>query len=87
MHTNQFEKSYRNHLMNFIKSKVSCAEDAKDIYQEVIVKIIHKSASLAKEESLKSWIFTIARNQIVDYYRSRKKTENLDSFSGENIYS
>src|SRR5215212_8450990 len=77
MAINKIQESFGGYLMNFINSKIACAEDAKDIYQDVIVKIINKSDSLAKEESLKSWVFAVARNQIIDYYRSRKKPEEL----------
>src|SRR5215212_3383557 len=77
MAVNKIQESFGGYLMNFIKSKIACAEDAKDIYQDVIVKIINKSNSLAKEESFESWVFAIARNQIIDYYRSRKKSEEL----------
>src|SRR5215207_4013381 len=77
MEINKVERSFGTYLMNFIKSKVTCVEDAKDIYQEVLVKIIDKSGSLTKEESLKSWVFAIARNQVIDYYRSKKIPELL----------
>src|SRR6266487_1680928 len=86
MEVSKVERSFGDYLMNFIKSRVSCAEDAKDIYQEVIVKIINKSDSLAKEQSLKSWLFTIAMNQIIDYYRSRKKPEDLDTSTLGNTF-
>ncbi len=86
MEVSKVERTFGDYLMNFIKSRVSCAEDAKDIYQEVIVKIINKSGSLSKEQSLKSWLFTIARNQIIDYYRSRKMPENLDTPTLENTF-
>ena len=77
MAVNKIQESFGDYLMNFIKRKIACAEDAKDIYQDVIVKIINKSDSLTKEKSLESWVFAVARNQIIDYYRSRKKTEEL----------
>ena len=86
MEANKGEKSYGAYLMNFIKRRVTCSEDAKDIYQEVIVKIINKSNSLTKKESLKSWAFAIARNQIIDYYRSRKRPEELNLFTLENSF-
>ncbi len=84
MEVTNVERSYGAQLRNFIKSKISCSEDAKDIYQEVIVKIINKSNSLRNDESLKSWIFAIARNQVIDYYRSRKKLQELNIATLEN---
>src|SRR5215207_9245399 len=84
MEINSIERSYGAHLMNFIKSKISSSEDAKDIYQDVLLKIINKSGALRNDESLKSWIFAIARNQIVDFYRSRKTSRELNFSTIEN---
>ncbi len=67
------------HLFNFIKTKVNEEEDVRDIYQEVILKILNKSEQLQKAQSLKSWLFTIANNQIMDYYRVRKKADKLEA--------
>ncbi len=61
------QQEFKNHLFNFIKSKVSTFEDAEDIYQEVVFKIMSKSDQLSNNDSLKSWLFTIAKNQIIDY--------------------
>lgn len=73
------QHQFGDHLFNFIRSKVSSWEDAQDIYQEVILKIMNKSNQLKKAESLKSWLFTIARNQIIDFYRSNRLTMDIDS--------
>jgi RNA polymerase sigma-70 factor, ECF subfamily len=86
MEISKVEKLLGGYLLNFIKSMVSCTEDAKDIYQEVIVKIISKQGSLTKEQSLKSWLFTVARNQIIDYYRARKIPKELDTSTLENTF-
>lgn len=75
------QHQFGDHLFNFIKSKVSSVEDSQDIYQEVIVKIMNKTDQLKKTESLKSWLFAIARNQITDYYRSNKSAVDIDSLS------
>lgn len=66
------QHQFGDHLFNFIRSKVASEGDAQDVYQEVIYKIMNKSGQLQKTQSLKSWLFTIAKNQIMDYYRARK---------------
>jgi len=62
---NQFHKT----LYSYILTRVRSAEDASDILQEVFIKISLKINSLADGERLKSWIFAIVRNTIIDYYR------------------
>lgn len=75
------QKQFGDHLLNFIKGKVSSAADAEDIYQDVVYKIITKSGQLSKAASMKSWLFTIAKNQIIDYYRVRKNKTQLELVS------
>lgn len=75
------QQQFGDYLFNFIKSRVSCIEDAQDIYQEVILKIIHKSSQLTKSQGLKSWLFTIAKNQIIDFYRTKKVSVDVDALS------
>lgn len=79
---NHIHTEFGQHLKNFIRSKVNNDEDVSDIYQNVILKIITKIDTLKNTESLKSWIFTIANNQIIDYFRNRKpqiEVESLES--------
>lgn len=72
------EKEFGNHLFNFIKSKVNVLPDAQDIYQEVLETIIQKIDAVEKPESIKSWVFSIARNKIVDHFRLHQKKSEQD---------
>ena len=56
-------------LLRFIKSKVNNHHDAEDILQNVFIKISSGINDLSRKEKLQSWIYTIARNSIIDYYR------------------
>lgn len=56
-------------LLGFIKSKVNNHHDAEDILQNVFVKIAVGINDLSRREKLQSWIYTITRNSITDYYR------------------
>lgn len=62
-------KTYSVRLSNFIQSKVSDSYQAKDILQEVFVKVHTKLDTLKQADKLESWVFTIARNEINNYYR------------------
>jgi RNA polymerase sigma-70 factor, ECF subfamily len=65
-------------LLSFIRSRIRSREDAEDILQNVFIKISTNVNTLSNEEKLRSWIFTITRNSIIDYYRKRgthKKVE------------
>src|SRR5690606_13144827 len=65
-------------LGNYIKARINDTGDASDVLQEVFIKINENLGSLTDESKLKSWIFTITRNSIIDYYRknsNHKKSE------------
>ena len=64
-------------LLGFIKSKVNNHEDAEDILQNVFVKVATGVDDLNRKEKLQSWIYTIARNSIVDYYRSNTTQKSI----------
>lgn len=65
-------------LYNYIVSRVKSKEDAADILQEVFIKIAAKLGSLTDKGKLKSWIFSITRNAIIDYYRKRGRDNHAD---------
>jgi RNA polymerase sigma-70 factor, ECF subfamily len=74
----QFHQS----LLAFIRSKIRSNEDAQDILQNVFIKISANVNNLADEEKLKSWIFTITRNTIIDYYRTNASKKNVEIVAG-----
>ena len=61
----------RARLFNFIRGKVSSQEEAEDILQEVFYVFIDRYA-LEDVEKAAGWLFSVARNKIVDRYRRRK---------------
>ncbi len=70
-------------LLRYINSKVSNIHDAEDILQVVFVKVYNKLNTLTDEIKLRSWIYSITNNSIIDYYR-QKKTPTVDISEYEN---
>lgn len=56
-------------LHQYIAARIKDRDDAADVLQEVFIKIASKLDSLTDGSKLKSWIFTITRNAVIDYYR------------------
>ena len=66
-------------LYRFICARVNDEHLAKDILQEVFLKIQLNSNQLKNTSKLTSWVYQITRNTIFDYYRKLKKTnDNID---------
>lgn len=61
-------------LGQFIRSRVSDPATAEDILQDVFVKIQKRLGQLQDPAKLEGWIYLIARNAIIDNYRTRKET-------------
>ena len=65
----QIIKEYSRRLLGFIKQRVSGEEDAEDILQDVFYQF---AGSTEPIEQAGSWLFTVARNKIIDRYRKHK---------------
>lgn len=63
-------------LTTFIRSRVP-KDVADDLLQDVFIKIHTRIDSLKKDTKLESWLYQITRNTIIDYYRSKRTTEEF----------
>ena len=61
----------REHLLAFIRSKVSDPDLAEDILQESLLRALRAGPELRDGEKVTSWLFQIVRNAITDAYRRR----------------
>jgi RNA polymerase sigma-70 factor (ECF subfamily) len=74
--------AFGDSLKRFILSRVRDEQASEDILQDVFVKIHARIDTLNDERKLQSWVYQIARNAIVDYYRkSHTLTELSDGLS------
>lgn len=63
-------------LYQFILKKIKDEQTSKDIHQEVFLKVQTKIHQLKHTSKLTSWVYQIARNSIIDYYR-KKENKNI----------
>ena len=83
MTTNQVWINYSEDLKHFIINKVKDITIADDILQDTFIKIHTKLHTLKDITKLKSWCFTVARNSILDYWKSTNKTFEIANFEAE----
>lgn len=62
---------YDRIIYNFFKGAVHQSADAEDLLQTVACKAFAAHPDLRSDEAFFSWIFSIAKRTLVDYYRSR----------------
>jgi len=65
-------QQFRMPLLRFIRYKVRDAHIAEDLLQEVFIKASQSLESLKDEKKIQSWLFSIASNTIIDYYRKHQ---------------
>lgn len=79
---------YHDKVFSYIKSKVNRKEDAEDICADVFLKVQKKLSDYDKEKAgVSTWIYTIARNSVIDFYRSNHATEELPDELSEELAS
>jgi RNA polymerase sigma-70 factor (ECF subfamily) len=88
MEINTIHSQFHNILRNYIVARVNNRDDAADILQEVFIKIASNLHSLTGDEKLKSWIFTITKNAIIDYYRKNatNRTTSMTENTMDNMH-
>lgn len=64
-------------LEQFIRSRVADTATAEDLLQDVFLKLQSRLDEFRDPLKLRGWLFLVARNAIIDHYRTRKKTSEL----------
>ncbi len=85
MTTQQVWTTYSEDLKRFIISKVKNIAIADDILQDTFIKIHTKLHTLRNITKLKAWCFTVARNSMLDYWKSTNQTFEIADFEAETI--
>lgn len=67
-----FVKDNQNKIFRFALRLIPKEDDAKDIVQDVLIKIWDRRDELAKIENLDGWMFTVTRNLCIDRIRAKK---------------
>lgn len=75
-----------NPLLGYVKKRVRNQEDAEDLTQDVFLKL--SKSNKDGIDNLKSWVYTIAKNTITDYYRKKQlPTEGMEEHSISDDYT
>lgn len=74
---------HKNQIYNFAYKMLGEKEGAADVTQEVFIKLFQSQNNAHKINSLKNWLFTVARNLCLNKIRDRKRETGLDSLTEE----
>ena len=75
----QIFAEYQGKVMGYIRARVQSRSDAEDLCSDVFEKVFLKIGEYDSEKSsLSTWIFTITRNTVIDFFRRTRPTAELD---------
>jgi len=69
---------YRKKVFGYISNKISSREDAEDLTSDVFLKVQQSIDKFdPSKASPSTWIYSITRNVVIDYFRTRRVTEEI----------
>lgn len=81
-----FDEIYENYhqdIYRFVFYMVKDKQICDDLVQDTYIKILQSISTFRGESSRKTWLLSIARHVVIDYFRSQKSKRNyiLDFFN------
>src|SRR5882672_11770643 len=73
----------KDKLLGFIRSRVSTVEEAEDIMQDVFYQFVAGFESIESLDRVTSWLYSVARNKIIDRYRRDATRPQKADFAGK----
>jgi RNA polymerase sigma-70 factor (ECF subfamily) len=67
---------FREQLRGFVRRRVASDADADDVTQDVLTRLVQHGPPTSG--SVHAWLYTVARNVIIDRSRTRRDPVNLD---------
>lgn len=71
-------RKYKDMLYRYFLKHCSDRQQSEELYQEVWIKLINSAARYTPKAKFKTYLFTIAHNTLVDFYRKAKPTQTIE---------
>src|SRR6202050_3965122 len=72
-------------LRNFVRKRVADESDAEDILQDVFFELVEAYRLMKPVEQAGAWLFRVARNRIIDFFRKKGPVTLEDDLSIEEM--
>jgi len=76
-------EALRVDMLRFATLQLRDAHMAEDLVQDTIITALTKAGQFAGRSSLKTWVFTILRNNVIDAIHKRARTVNASDYALE----
>lgn len=78
--------SVRPNLMNYAYQLTQCEDDAEDLVQETMYKILKNAQKFVTEHNFKGWAFTILKNIFINDYRKNTKRKQINDITPNDYF-
>lgn len=68
----EFYRLYSPRILSYLSRKLPLLEDAQELTNDVFLEAIDSLSLLQREHNVSAWLYKIAHNKMVDFYRKRK---------------
>lgn len=70
---------YKDMLYRYFVKHCSDKHQSEELYQDVWIKLINSAARYQPKAKFKTYLFTIAHNTLVDFYRKNKPAHSIEN--------
>lgn len=75
----QVYRDYKNKVFGYIYNRIHDHAVAEELTSDVFVKVVANIDRYDPEKaSVSTWVFVITRNTLIEHYRKRRETEDID---------
>lgn len=79
MQLDQIWQDYSGALRGFLRQRVANEADVDDLLQDILIKTHAHLGEVRDPVALRAWLFQVARNATVDFYRKRGKAQAVNA--------
>ena len=84
----QIYLQYHDKVRAYVRSKIQDPHDVEDLVSAVFMKVVQKLDSYDPEKaSVSTWVYTITRNTVTDFFRTRRDMVGFEDYMADETYS
>ena len=81
MDAGQIYKEFQPKVRAYVRGKIQDPHDAEDLVSVVFMKVVKKLDSYdPARASISTWVYTITRNTVTDYFRTRRSLVSFEDY-------
>lgn len=81
----QLVRRYSPRLLGYFVRSVTNRADAEDLLQEVFLRVVGSLKKYRERERFEYWLFRLAHNLVIDYWRKRRTTLTVSQDRGGQV--